>query len=155
MICILKVLSNQGDSGVTPETLSQVKNLQHKIKQTKFLDPPSLSSQLNSCNTKSLSWRWSGKSVCDPWTTREVLRDRDQPHEEIFGGQPLSYQYNRLTSPISSQCFVFFYWKWVKWFFFQGGGSILVLLGEGGENRFGTNINFLLEEWVQILVIGE
>ena len=28
----------------------------------------------------------------------------------------------------------------------QGGGSILVMLGEGGENRFGTNINFLLEE---------
>eukprot|EP00002_Diphylleia_rotans_P023776 TRINITY_DN467_c0_g1_i2.p1 TRINITY_DN467_c0_g1~~TRINITY_DN467_c0_g1_i2.p1 ORF type:complete len:432 (-),score=101.23 TRINITY_DN467_c0_g1_i2:139-1434(-) len=27
------------------------------------------------------------------------------------------------------------------------GGSVLVLLGEGGENQFGTNINYLLEEY--------
>ena len=27
------------------------------------------------------------------------------------------------------------------------GGNILVLLGEGGETRFGTNINFLLEDF--------
>ena len=26
------------------------------------------------------------------------------------------------------------------------GGSVLVMLGEGGESSFGTNINFLLEE---------
>ena len=26
------------------------------------------------------------------------------------------------------------------------GGSILAMLGDGGEKRFGTNINFLLEE---------
>lgn len=31
--------------------------------------------------------------------------------------------------------------------YLEGGGSILVLLGEGGEKRFGTNINFLLEEY--------
>mmetsp|Transcript_21162 Transcript_21162/g.46315 ORF Transcript_21162/g.46315 Transcript_21162/m.46315 type:complete len:474 (-) Transcript_21162:547-1968(-) len=29
----------------------------------------------------------------------------------------------------------------------QGGGSVLVLLGEGGETRSGTNINYWLEEY--------
>ena len=28
--------------------------------------------------------------------------------------------------------------------YIEGGGSILVMLGEGGEKKFGTNINFLL-----------
>lgn len=31
--------------------------------------------------------------------------------------------------------------------YLEGGGSIFVLLGEGGENTFPTNINFLLEEY--------
>ncbi|NXO04355.1 IFT52 protein, partial [Rhinopomastus cyanomelas] len=31
--------------------------------------------------------------------------------------------------------------------FLEGGGSILVMLREGGESRYGTNINFLLEEY--------
>lgn len=31
--------------------------------------------------------------------------------------------------------------------YIDGGGSVLVLLGEGGETRFETNINFLLEEY--------
>ena len=31
--------------------------------------------------------------------------------------------------------------------YLEGGGSVLVMLGEGGERRFGTNINFLLEEF--------
>ena len=31
--------------------------------------------------------------------------------------------------------------------YIDGGGSVLVLLGEGGEGRFDTNINFLLEEY--------
>ncbi|XP_028406358.1 intraflagellar transport protein 52 homolog [Dendronephthya gigantea] len=31
--------------------------------------------------------------------------------------------------------------------YLNNGGNILVLLGEGGENRFGTNINFLLEDF--------
>ena len=31
--------------------------------------------------------------------------------------------------------------------YLEGGGSIFVMLGEGGEKRFGTNINFLLEEY--------
>jgi len=29
----------------------------------------------------------------------------------------------------------------------ENGGSLLVLLGEGGEKSFNTNINFLLEEY--------
>ena len=29
----------------------------------------------------------------------------------------------------------------------EKGGNVLVLLGEGGETRFGTNINFLLEDF--------
>ena len=28
----------------------------------------------------------------------------------------------------------------------EGGGSVLVLLSEGGESKANTNINFLLEE---------
>ena len=35
------------------------------------------------------------------------------------------------------------------------GGSILVLLGEGGETRFGTNINFLLEDFGIMVNNGE
>uniref|UniRef100_H2YKM6 ABC-type uncharacterized transport system domain-containing protein n=1 Tax=Ciona savignyi TaxID=51511 RepID=H2YKM6_CIOSA len=31
--------------------------------------------------------------------------------------------------------------------YLEGGGSVLVLLGEGGEGSFNTNINFLLEEY--------
>ena len=35
------------------------------------------------------------------------------------------------------------------------GGNILVLLGEGGETRFGTNINFLLEDFGIMVNSGE
>uniref|UniRef100_A0A3P8VKG6 Intraflagellar transport 52 homolog (Chlamydomonas) n=1 Tax=Cynoglossus semilaevis TaxID=244447 RepID=A0A3P8VKG6_CYNSE len=31
--------------------------------------------------------------------------------------------------------------------YLDGGGNILVMLGEGGENKYDTNINFLLEEF--------
>jgi len=31
--------------------------------------------------------------------------------------------------------------------YLENGGSILVMLGEGGEKRFNTNINFFLEEY--------
>lgn len=31
--------------------------------------------------------------------------------------------------------------------YLENGGDILVLLGEGGESRYDTNINFLLEEY--------
>lgn len=31
--------------------------------------------------------------------------------------------------------------------FINSGGNVLVMLGEGGENKFNTNINFLLEEF--------
>ncbi|PHJ15564.1 intraflagellar transport 52 (protein ngd5) family protein [Cystoisospora suis] len=31
--------------------------------------------------------------------------------------------------------------------YFESGGSVLVLLGEGGESRTGTNINYFLEEY--------
>lgn len=31
--------------------------------------------------------------------------------------------------------------------FINSGGNVLVMLGEGGEKKFNTNINFLLEEF--------
>ena len=31
--------------------------------------------------------------------------------------------------------------------FINSGGNALVMLGEGGEKKFNTNINFLLEEF--------
>ncbi|XP_031570684.1 intraflagellar transport protein 52 homolog [Actinia tenebrosa] len=31
--------------------------------------------------------------------------------------------------------------------YIEGGGNVLVLMGEGGETRFDTNINFLLEDY--------
>lgn len=31
--------------------------------------------------------------------------------------------------------------------FIDKGGNVVILLGEGGEAKFGTNINFLLEEY--------
>ena len=32
--------------------------------------------------------------------------------------------------------------------YIESGGSVLILSGEGGEARYGTNINYLLEESV-------
>ena len=29
----------------------------------------------------------------------------------------------------------------------ETGGSLLVMMGEGGESRFETNLNFLLEDY--------
>ena len=31
--------------------------------------------------------------------------------------------------------------------YLEGGGSMLVMIGEGGETQFETNINFFLEEY--------
>ena len=31
--------------------------------------------------------------------------------------------------------------------FIDKGGNVLIMLGEGGEAKYGTNINFLLEEY--------
>ena len=31
--------------------------------------------------------------------------------------------------------------------YIEKGGNLLILLGEGGETRFDTNINFLLEDY--------
>ena len=31
--------------------------------------------------------------------------------------------------------------------YIENGGNVLVLMGEGGENKHDTNINFLLEEY--------
>jgi hypothetical protein len=31
--------------------------------------------------------------------------------------------------------------------YIEGGGSVLVLMGEGGETKYQTNINYLLEEY--------
>lgn len=31
--------------------------------------------------------------------------------------------------------------------YIQNGGSVLVMLGEGGEQKSGTNINYLLEQF--------
>ena len=31
--------------------------------------------------------------------------------------------------------------------YIEKGGSLLILLGEGGESRFDTNINFLIEDY--------
>ena len=39
--------------------------------------------------------------------------------------------------------------------YLESGGSMLVLLGEGGESRFETNINFFLEEYGIMVNNGE
>lgn len=39
--------------------------------------------------------------------------------------------------------------------FLDGGGSVLVTLGEGGEKKFETNINYLLEEYGIMINNGE
>ena len=38
--------------------------------------------------------------------------------------------------------------------YISSGGAVLVLLGEGGETRFDTNINFLLEEYGIVVNAG-
>lgn len=35
------------------------------------------------------------------------------------------------------------------------GGSLMVMLGEGGENEFNTNINFLLEQYGMVINSGK
>ena len=37
----------------------------------------------------------------------------------------------------------------------DGGGSVLMMLGEGGETRLDTNVNFLLEEYGIMVNNGE
>lgn len=58
------------------------------------------------------------------------------------------------TQVFTQGCFHTFFF--LKHFLFQlevlkhyldGGGNVLVMLGEGGEMKFDTNINFLLEEF--------
>jgi intraflagellar transport protein 52 len=39
--------------------------------------------------------------------------------------------------------------------YIEGGGNVLVLMGEGGETRFDTNINFLLEDYGIMVNNGE
>ena len=38
--------------------------------------------------------------------------------------------------------------------YISGGGCVLVLLGEGGEAKHDTNINFLLEEYGVVVNAG-
>ena len=38
--------------------------------------------------------------------------------------------------------------------YISGGGCVLVLLGEGGETKHDTNINFLLEEYGVVVNAG-
>ena len=42
--------------------------------------------------------------------------------------------------------FVFFQFDAIKRYI-EGGGNLLVLLAEGGETKYKTNVNFLLEEY--------
>jgi intraflagellar transport protein 52 len=39
--------------------------------------------------------------------------------------------------------------------YLDSGGSILILLGEGGEKNFQTNVNFLLEEYGIMINTGK
>lgn len=39
--------------------------------------------------------------------------------------------------------------------YLDGGGNVLVMLGEGGEEKYGTNIHFLLEEFGVMVNTGE
>jgi intraflagellar transport protein 52 len=39
--------------------------------------------------------------------------------------------------------------------YIDSGGNILVLLGEGGEKNFQTNVNFLLEEYGIMINTGK
>lgn len=39
--------------------------------------------------------------------------------------------------------------------YLDGGGDVLVMLGEGGEMKYDTNINFLLEEFGIMVNNGE
>ena len=38
--------------------------------------------------------------------------------------------------------------------YIAGGGNILVFMGEGGEQRYGTNINYLTEEYGISVTLG-
>lgn len=44
-------------------------------------------------------------------------------------------------------CFFFLFQFEALKQYIEKGGSLLILLGEGGESRFDTNINFLIEDY--------
>lgn len=56
---------------------------------------------------------------------------------------------------ISIKTYLVFTFKFVVQDYIDNGGSLIVLLGEGGENEFNTNINFLLEEYGMAFNNGE
>ena len=91
-----KVLSNSGDSGVTNETLSQVKIFQKYFNDISTIFPLS------------------------------------QSRVFVLAGPREKFSETEINCMKK---------------YLEGGGAVLVMLGEGGEKRFGTNINFLLEEY--------
>jgi intraflagellar transport protein 52 len=66
---------------------------------------------------------------------------QDKYTEEEFKYIKVNYRFVRHT--------LWTIWHYTVSFqdFITVGGALLVLLGEGGENDFNTNINFLLEEY--------
>lgn len=45
--------------------------------------------------------------------------------------------------------------KFQKQEYIDGGGSLMLLLGEGGENAFNTNLNFFLEQYGMTINSGK
>lgn len=39
--------------------------------------------------------------------------------------------------------------------YIENGGAVMILLGEGGENEFNTNLNFLLEDYGMSINSGQ
>ena len=70
----------------------------------------------------------------------------DKPSKDNTGSLMLVLIYRLYCFQQKSTLSLVFQFDAVKKYV-EKGGSLLVLMGEGGESKFNTNINFLLEEY--------
>lgn len=92
----------------------------------------------------------SKKEVCDPNEYKKLLRRLKQSYSIATSKEPISaeslkeYQLLILGGP--REPFRNEEFDELKKYF-QEGGNIMIMLGEGGEAKNGTNINYLLEQF--------
>lgn len=92
----------------------------------------------------------SKREICDPNDYKKLLRKLKQVYNVSTNKEEVKYNNLKDFSllvlgaprdPIKKEEFE----ELCK--YMANGGSILVMLGEGGESKFGTNVNYLIEQF--------
>ena len=100
--------------------------------------------------TAQIMFDLTKKESCDPNEYKKLLRKLKQSYGVATNKEDLSYprmkDYQLLIlggprEPFTKEEFE----ELTK--YFNGGGSLLVMLSEGGEARHGTNVNYLIEQF--------